>query len=78
MTLEASVNRAGPPTAYIYDLLGQRIRGLEAVHIVGTDTVHVKWDGHTTSGSSAPSAVYLVRLTDARGATLLGIVVRVW
>ena len=78
MTLEASVNRTGPLIAYMYDFLGQRIRELEAVHIVGTDTVHVKWDGHTTSGSSARSAVYLVRLPDARGATLLGRVVRVW
>ena len=77
VTLEASVNHTGPLTAEVYNLLGQRIRELEAEHIVGTKTIRVMWDGYTASGSSAPSAVYLVRLTDARGATLLGRVVRV-
>ena len=77
VTLEASVNRIGPLTAEVYNLLGQRIRELEAEHLAGTKTIRFTWDGYTTSGSSAPSAVYLVRLTDARGATLLGRVVRV-
>ncbi len=77
VTLEASINHTGPLTAEVYNLLGQRIRELEAEHIVGTKTVRVTWDGYTASGSPAPSAVYLVRLTDARGATLLGRVVRV-
>ena len=77
VTLEASVSRTGPLTAEVYNLLGQRIRKLEAEHIVGTNTIRFTWDGYTTLGSSAPSAVYLVRLTDARGATLLGRVVRV-
>ncbi|MDE2771500.1 MAG: heparinase II/III family protein [Bacteroidota bacterium] len=77
VTLEASVNRTGPLTAEVYNLLGQRIRKLEAEHIVGTKTIRFTWDGYTESGSSAPSAIYFVRLTDARGATLLGRVVRV-
>ena len=77
VTLEAAANRTGPLTAEVYNLLGQRVREIEAEHIVGTNTIRVVWDGYTASGSSAPSGVYLVRLTDARGATLLGRVVRV-
>ncbi len=77
VTLEASVSSTGPLTAEVYNLLGQRIREIEADHIAGTKTIRILWDGNTASGSPAPSAVYLVRFTDARGATLLGRVVRV-
>jgi len=77
VTLETSVNHTGPLTAEVYNLLGQRIRELEAEHIVGSETIRITWDGYTASGSPAPSAVYLVRLTNARGVTLLGRVVRV-
>jgi tetratricopeptide (TPR) repeat protein len=77
VTLEASVDHTGPLTAEVYNLLGQRIRELNAEQVVGTKTVRIMWDGYTASGSPAPSAVYLVRLTDARGVTLLGRVMRV-
>ena len=77
ITLEVPVRHHGPFSVEVYNLLGQRIRELEGESLVGEKTVRIVWDGYTISGSPAPAAVYLVRLTDASGALQFGRVVRI-
>lgn len=77
VTLEVPVRHQGFFSVEIYNLLGQRIRELEGESLIGEETVRVVWDGYTVSGSPAPAAIYLVRLTDASGAVQFGRVVRI-
>lgn len=77
VTLEIPVQHQGLFSVEIYNLLGQRIRELEGESLVGEETARVVWDGYTVSGSPAPAAIYLVRLTDASGAVRFGRIVRI-
>ncbi len=77
ITLEVPVRHQGLFRVEVYNLLGQRIRELEGESLVGEETVSVVWDGYTMSGSPAPAAVYLVRVTDASSTVQFGRVVRI-
>ncbi len=77
VTLEVPVRHQGLYSVEVYNLLGQRIRELEGKSLIGDETVRIVWDGYTISGSPAPAAVYLIRMTDASGAVQFGRVVRI-
>ncbi len=60
-TIEVQIDRPGPVSITIYNILGRRVRTI-VDDIVGRGTQQFAWDGTDESGKSAASGVYFARV----------------
>jgi hypothetical protein len=51
---------------YVYDLLGRRVRRLQATATPAVQTIEATWDGRNDAGHEVAAGVYLVRLEGTR------------
>jgi hypothetical protein len=63
-TIEVQLDRPGPVSITIYDILGRRVRTI-VDDIVARGTHQFAWDGTEESGSSAASGVYFAKVSAA-------------